>query len=202
MAPAGTERDVGRFQFNTVAMASLAVIFVVFSVSLLSGIVYDQHLDEFGYPVEVVDAGPGDGGEDDGPAFDPVLPLLASADPAAGEGIFRKCASCHSTGEENKVGPGLGGVVNRPIAGHAGFGYSSAMIDHAAEAPAWTYSELNAFLWKPKDVGARHLDGLRRPVGRRGPGERDRLSAADLRRSRAADRGGDRGPSWRPRRRS
>ena len=141
---------LGRFDFNTFAMASLAVIFVVFSLSLVSDGLYHSDLEEFGYPVEVADAPAPEGGEDAGPAYEPVLPLLASADQAAGEGVFRKCASCHSTGEENKVGPGLGGVVNRAIAGHPGFGYSSALSAYAAEAPAWTYEELNGFLWKPK----------------------------------------------------
>ena len=140
--------DESRFNFNTVAMASLAVIFVVFSVSLLSDILYEQHLDEFGYPVEVADAAPAE--TDDGPALDPVLPLLASADPAAGEAIFRRCASCHAVSDENKTGPGLNGIVGRAVAGHAGYGYSSAMTAHAAEAPVWSYQELNGFLWKPK----------------------------------------------------
>ena len=141
---------MGRFDFNTFAMASLAVIFVVFSVSLVSDGIYHQELEEFGYPVEVVDAAPTTGEEEPaGP--ESVLPLLASADAAAGESAFRRCGSCHSVGEENKVGPGLGGVVNRAIAGHPGFGYSGALQAHAAEAPEWTYEELNGFLWAPKE---------------------------------------------------
>ena len=140
---------MGRFNFNTVAMASLAVIFVVFSVSLLSDVLYDQHLDEFGYPVEVVDAAPTTGEEEEvGP--ESVLPLLASADPGAGESIFRRCASCHAVSDENKVGPGLNGIVGREVAGHAGFGYSTALTAHAAEAPVWSYEELNGFLWDPR----------------------------------------------------
>ena len=140
---------MGRFDFNTFAMASLTVIFVVFSLSLVSDGLYHDELETFGYPVEVADA-PAASTGDEGPAYEPVLPLLASADPAAGEGIFRKCASCHSTGEENKVGPGLGGIINRAVAGHPGFGYSGALEAYAAEAPEWTYAELNGFLWKPK----------------------------------------------------
>ena len=141
---------LGRFDFNTVAMASLAVIFVVFSLSLASDGIYHQELEEFGYPVEVVDAAPSGGGDEPaGP--ESVLPLLASADVGAGESVFRKCSSCHDTGDANKVGPGLGGIINRAVASHPGYGYSGALQAHAAEAPEWSYEELNGFLWKPKD---------------------------------------------------
>ena len=144
---------MGRFDSNTLFMGILTVAFAIFSVSLLADTIYHSEVKEFGYPIEVVDAAPVEGGGDEGATVEPVLPLLASADPAAGEGIFRKCSSCHSNDPSgtNKVGPGLWGVVGRAVASHPGFGYSAALQGHAAEAPEWTYEELNGFLWKPKD---------------------------------------------------
>ena len=143
---------MGNMNFNTVAMAFLTVVFVTFSLSLLSEGIYEKELEEFGYPVEVVDASGAANEEDTGPAFDPVSPLLASADPAAGETIFRKCNSCHTNDPSgaNKTGPGLWGVVGRPVAEHEGFGYSSALEEYALEEPDWSFEALNEFLWKPK----------------------------------------------------
>ena len=45
--------------------------------------------------------------EDEDEALPPVGPLLASADPAAGQGLSRACGTCHSfdQGGRNKVGP-------------------------------------------------------------------------------------------------
>ena len=142
---------MGRFDSNTLFMGILTVAFAIFSVSLLADGIYHTEVEEFGYPIEVVDAAPTGGGEEEA-TVEPVLPLLASADVSAGESVFRKCSSCHSNDPSgaNKTGPGLWEVVNRPIASHPGFGYSSSLTGHAAEAPGWTYEELNGFLWKPK----------------------------------------------------
>ena len=144
---------MGRIDSNTLFMGILAVAFTVFSVSLLADTIYHTEVDEFGYPIEVADAPAAGGGEEEAGGPEPILALLASADPAAGESIFRRCSSCHTNDASggNKTGPAMWGVVNRPIASYPGFGYSSALQGHAAEAPGWTYSELNGFLWKPKD---------------------------------------------------
>jgi cytochrome c len=47
---------------------------------------------------------------------------------AAGESSFRKCAPCHSVGEDaaNKVGPLLNGLDGRKAGAVEGFGYSDA----------------------------------------------------------------------------
>lgn len=78
--------------------------------------------------------------------------LLAMADPAAGEKVFKKCTACHdaSAGGPNKVGPNLYGVVGRPVATHEGFNYSEGMKAHAGPVPAWTFETLSAYLTDPK----------------------------------------------------
>lgn len=74
--------------------------------------------------------------------------LLASADPAAGEKVFAKCASCHKINGTDGTGPRLNGVVGRPKASIAGFKYSEAIL--AVADQAWTPENLNGFLENPK----------------------------------------------------
>ena len=84
----------------------------------------------------------------------PIAPLMASADPAAGEALAkRQCASCHSfnDGGKNGVGPNLYGVLGRAHGGMAGFNYSAAI---KGKAEPWSYEELNAFLKKPAAYAA------------------------------------------------
>ena len=81
---------------------------------------------------------------------DPVLAMLASADPDAGAKVARKCKACHSLdkGGPNKVGPNLWDVVGRPVASHEGYSYSDALESLGGE---WTYDRLSAFLRSPKE---------------------------------------------------
>lgn len=80
-----------------------------------------------------------------------VLALLGEADPAAGEGVAKKCAACHGfdQGGAHKTGPNLWGVAGRAIASAEGFGYSDALAGMSDQS--WGYEELDAFLAKPKD---------------------------------------------------
>jgi cytochrome c len=84
-------------------------------------------------------------GAEEGPDF---ATLLASADAAAGESVFKKCASCHKLDGADGVGPHLNGVVGRMHAAVAGFAYSEAMA--ALSAEPWSPEALNAFLENPK----------------------------------------------------
>ncbi|MEL6551460.1 MAG: c-type cytochrome [Pseudomonadota bacterium] len=72
---------------------------------------------------------------------------------AAGEKVFRKCASCHAIGDgaRNKAGPLLTGVMGRSFAGVDGFSYSAAFSDAAAEGRVWDEASMVGFLKKPKD---------------------------------------------------
>lgn len=75
--------------------------------------------------------------------------LMAAADPGAGQGLSRACAACHTfdKGGDNRIGPNLWDVVNRPLAGADGFNYSSAMSDRGGD---WSYEALDGFLAAPK----------------------------------------------------
>jgi cytochrome c len=79
-----------------------------------------------------------------------IAPLLASADVAAGEKTFKKCKSCHlvDVAAGHKLGPNLYDIVNRPIAAASGYSYSASLSEKSAEA--WTFENLNSFLYKPK----------------------------------------------------
>ncbi len=79
----------------------------------------------------------------------PIGPLLATADPAAGEATFKKlCTACHTSNEGGKagVGPNLYGVVGGPHGHMEGFNYSAGL---KAKTGAWTFDELNEWLHKP-----------------------------------------------------
>src|SRR3546814_4603688 len=66
-----------------------------------------------GYPIEGVEPEGGEGAEA-GPS---IATLLASADPAKGEAVFKKCVACHTVnqGGANGIGPNLYAVVGEEI---------------------------------------------------------------------------------------
>jgi cytochrome c len=106
-------------------------------------------------------AAAGDGGGD-------LSALLASADPADGEKVFKKCKACHTAeqGGPNRVGPNLWNVVGGPKAHAEGFSYSDAITGLGGD---WTYADLNAFLEKPKDYAPgtkMTFAGLKKPEDR------------------------------------
>ena len=96
-----------------------------------------------------IDTGAGEvaeGAAEEGPAFADVY---AAADVTAGEKVFSKCKACHKVDGVDGTGPHLNGVVDRPKASIAGFGYSDALLAMAGDA--WTTDNLNGFLTNPKE---------------------------------------------------
>ncbi|MDL2408778.1 cytochrome c family protein [Rhizobium calliandrae] len=136
--------------------ALLATLFVLKSVSLASGFIFSSEAPEKpGFAIIVAeDTSAGAGGQAAAAKQEtPIAQLLQKADAKAGESIFKKCQACHdgTKGGPNKVGPNLWGVVDRPIASHEGFGYSSGMKDFSkGSSEKWTYDHLYHFLEAPK----------------------------------------------------
>ena len=133
--------------------ALLGTVFVLMSVSIASDGIFKTHKPEQeGYAIVAAESSEAAGGEA-AVAATPIATLLASADAAKGETVFKKCAACHTgdNGGANKVGPNLFDLVNRPIASHAGFSYSAAMKDFAqGGSVVWDFEHLNHFLEAPK----------------------------------------------------
>lgn len=139
---------------NMAVGALLGTIFVLMSVSIASeGIFHSEAPEKEGFAIVAEEAPAAGGGEAAPAAMVPIAKLLATADAKAGETIFKKCQACHDAtkGGPNKVGPNLYSVVDRPIASHEGFGYSSAMKDFSkGSSEKWTFDHLNHFLLAPK----------------------------------------------------
>lgn len=141
------------FEFNKLIGALLGVVFIVFSISIISDSIFASPVPEKeGFLIEAVE--PEEGGAKEEVAEVPIGVLLASADADAGATVFKKCAACHTgeMGGPNKVGPNLWNIVDRPVASHEGFSYSSAMKAFAEGGTVWDYDHLNHFLASPKGL--------------------------------------------------
>ena len=120
-----------------------AALLLMAGVKIADVMVPHQELAENAYVIEVPEtidttaAAPVDTGPE------PILALLASADLGAGEKLSKKCSACHvfDAGGQNKVGPALWNVVNRPLGASEGYAYSDAL---AGFGGAWDYAALNA----------------------------------------------------------
>lgn len=124
--------------------AFCGALLVFLLIGTISAAIFDTHSDQVAFSIEAP-AGEGEG-EAPEEAVDAVA-LVASADAAKGETVFKKCAACHKLDGSNAVGPHLDGVVSRPVAAVEGFKYSSAMAGHGG---AWDENTLYAFLQSPK----------------------------------------------------
>ncbi|MFT3973510.1 MAG: cytochrome c family protein [Amaricoccus sp.] len=120
-------------------------LLVFLLIHTASGAIFSVGTDatSFVVPVEAATGG-GDGG---GAAQVDVAALVAAADVAKGEAIFKKCGACHKIDNTNAVGPHLNGVVGRATGSVADFAYSDAMKTHGSE---WTPENLFHFLENPK----------------------------------------------------
>ena len=107
-------------RFNTVAGWVLGAGIVLLGTSLVTAEVFKSGRPEkMGYPIEgVVEEGAGEA-----EAELPIAHYLQTADAAAGEGQFRKCAACHTInqGGANGLGPNLFGTMGATVAHVAGF---------------------------------------------------------------------------------
>jgi cytochrome c2 len=84
--------------------------------------------------------------------------MVAAADVAEGEKIFRRCAACHAVEPGvNKVGPSLHGIVGRDIASVEGFTYSDALKGADGD---WTFDNLSAWIENPRAFAAGNKMGF------------------------------------------
>lgn len=79
-----------------------------------------------------------------------IKPLLANANIANGEKLFKKCIQCHTPnkGGMHKVGPNLWNVLMTDYASKDGFSYSRALTTLKG-TEKWNIENLNQFLYKP-----------------------------------------------------
>lgn len=139
------------FEANKIAGAILAAMILAMVSGIIANmLVHPTPLEKPAYAVaggEVTAAAPTAGA----PAEpEPVAPLLASADIAAGKDKTKLCVNCHSfdKGGPNKIGPNLYDVFGDDIAhDRGGFAFSDVL---KAKGGTWTVDNLNEWLWKPQ----------------------------------------------------
>ena len=73
---------------------------------------------------------------------------LAAASAEDGRAAFDVCSSCHSDQKDDEplLGPGLWGIVGRPVASEPGFDYSDALL---AFGGTWTLERLEKLIENP-----------------------------------------------------
>jgi len=133
-------------RMNTIAGWALGAGIIALGGAILTGeFFHAERPEKMGYPIEGVVA-EGEGG---GAAAVPIETLLASADPAAGEAVFAKCAACHTItkGGANGIGPNLWGAIGKPHGHVAGFAYSDAL---KSVSGVWDWKGLDAWLTSPR----------------------------------------------------
>jgi cytochrome c len=132
-------------RINTIAGWTLAGLAAALGLTVASGMIFEGGRPEkMGYPIEGVE-GEGAGGA----AEVPFATLLASADPAKGAEVFKKCTACHTVnqGGANGIGPNLYGVVGKPHGHLPNFAYSDAL---KAVPGNWDFDAMDAWLTSPR----------------------------------------------------
>ena len=133
-------------RFNTIAGWTLFAGIVALGASIVAGETFHaERPEQMGYPIEGVVVE----GEGAAETEKPIAFYLASADPAAGEQVFKKCTACHNAdpGGANALGPGLYGVMGNPVAAHPGFAFSDAL---KSKGGTWDWETMSAWLASPK----------------------------------------------------
>lgn len=79
-----------------------------------------------------------------------MVAMVADADPAEGQRLFRQCAACHTAdqGGPNRVGPNLWDVFGADVGHHEGFNYSNALLSIEG---VWTVDKLDHYLENPRE---------------------------------------------------
>jgi cytochrome c len=134
---------------NTIAGWVLGAGIVALGASILANEMFHQERPEkMGYPIEGVSDKVGEAGAE---PEQPIANLLAAADPAKGEQVFKKCTACHTItkGGPAGTGPNLWGVAGAPIGKHSpGFAYSPAL---SGKGGNWDFENLNHWVTSPRE---------------------------------------------------
>ena len=154
-------------RFNTIAGWVLAGGIAALGLSILTGEYFHaERPEKMGYPIEGVEL------EGEGAAVDagpPIETLLASADPAKGADVFKKCAACHTInqGGANGIGPNLYATMGEGIAeGKGGFAFSDAL---KSKGGSWSFENLDHWLASPREFASgtkMSFAGLSKPEDR------------------------------------
>ena len=132
---------------NTIAGWVLAGGIAALGFSIVSGKYFHAGKHErpevMGYVIDGVETA---GGADAGPSIET---LLQTADIAAGEKVFAKCAACHTInqGGANGIGPNLYAAMGKPHGHVAGFAYSDALKSVPGN---WDWTAMDAWLTSPR----------------------------------------------------
>ena len=136
-------------RFNTIAGWVLGAGIVALGFSSISSHYFQADKNhpphESGYKIEGVVSSESGGAVAD----PPVEAVLAKADVAKGESVFKKCMACHTIapGAANGIGPNLHGVVGEGIGtGAGGFAFSDALKKHTG---VWEWGSLYEWLKSP-----------------------------------------------------
>ena len=139
------------FEINKIVAAVLLVALLVIGIGKISNLLFNVEKPEVsGYKVEVSEevSKKSVAQKEERVEVD-ISALMAQADLAHGEKIFKKCSACHSiqAGGGNKIGPALYNVVGRKVAAIEDYKYSKALVAYTKN---WTFEELNGYLIKPQ----------------------------------------------------
>jgi cytochrome c len=129
---------------NTIAGWTLAAFGAALAASIAGSMIFHgSEPEKEGYAIE----GAAETGGTE--AEVPIATLLASADPAKGADVFKKCSACHTIapGGAVGIGPNLYATLGKPVAGHAGFSYSAAL---KGVGGTWDFEKMNAWLKSPR----------------------------------------------------
>ena len=130
---------------NTIAGWVLAGGIVALGLSIVTGMYFHPEAPEKEGFAVVAEAA----GEAGGAAAVPIATLLATADIAKGEAVFKKCAACHTInqGGANGIGPNLWATMGKPHGHVPGFAYSDALKSVPGN---WDWEGMDKWLANPK----------------------------------------------------
>ncbi len=134
-------------RFNTIAGWVLGSAVVALGLSSLSSHYFradkENRPETMGYAI--AGAGGGEAAKEVS-----IEELLAKADPAKGQQIFQKCASCHTItqGGANGIGPNLYAIFGDAIGkGRGGFAFSAGL---SGKGGNWDWATMNEWIKSPR----------------------------------------------------